>query len=69
MVPVKYPLRRRLKIDLGDADPRVPFFRSMVFASHTVHVTSEAKASPRMTACTSMSALTNIDQGDKSRGR
>ena len=33
----------------------------------TVHVTSEAKARPIMTAFTMMSADRNIDQGDNSR--
>src|SRR5439155_15531413 len=41
---------------------------SMVLASQTVHVTSEAKASPTMTACTTMSAFTNMFQGDRLRG-
>src|SRR5256886_13480251 len=41
---------------------------SMFLASHTVHVTTEANARPIMTACTSMSADMNIDQGDRSRG-
>ena len=40
----------------------------MVFASQTVQVTSEAKASPTMTACTTMSAFTNMFQGDRLRG-
>ena len=40
----------------------------MVFASQIVHVTSEAKASPTMTACTTMSAFTNMFQGDRLRG-
>src|SRR5437660_1157635 len=39
---------------------------SMIFAMNTVHVTSEAKASPIMTALTRMSADRNIDQGDNS---
>ena len=41
---------------------------SMFLASHTVHVTTEANTRPTMTACTSMSADMNIDQGDRSRG-
>ena len=40
----------------------------MVFASQTVHVTSDAMASPTMTPCTTMSALTNMFQGDRLRG-
>ena len=40
----------------------------MVLASQIVHVTSEAKASPTMTACTTMSAFTNMFQGDRLRG-
>src|SRR5437870_7575733 len=38
----------------------------MIFAMNTVHVNSEAKASPIMTALTRMSADRNIDQGDNS---
>jgi len=34
-------------------------------ASHTVHVTSEAKARPIITAFTTMSALRNIPHGDR----
>src|SRR6186713_307545 len=41
---------------------------SMVLASQIVHVTSEAKASPTITTCTTMSALTNMFQGDRLRG-
>src|SRR6516165_11787152 len=41
----------------------------MLLASHTVQVTTDAKASPTMTACTTMSAVKNIDQGERSRGR
>src|ERR1700694_907625 len=40
---------------------------SIIFAMKMVHVTSEAKASPIMTALTRMSADRNIDQGDNSR--
>ena len=40
----------------------------MVLASHTVQVTSEAKASPTMTAFTTMSAFMNMPQGDRLRG-
>src|SRR3984893_15987078 len=40
---------------------------SIVFAMQIVHVTSEAKASPSITALTRMSADRNIDQGDSSR--
>ena len=32
-----------------------------------VHVTSEAKARPTITACTTMSADLNIDHGENSR--
>lgn len=39
---------------------------SIIFAMKMVHVTSEAKASPIMTAFTMMSAERNIDQGDNS---
>src|SRR5262245_53387886 len=41
---------------------------SMVLASHTVQVTSEAKARPIMTAFTTMSAPRNMPQGDRLRG-
>ena len=41
---------------------------SVLFANQIVQVTSEAKASPTMTACTTMSALTNMFQGDRLRG-
>jgi hypothetical protein len=41
---------------------------SMVFESHTVHVISEASASPIITAFTTMSALRNMPHGDKLRG-
>src|ERR1700732_356926 len=40
---------------------------SMILAMKMVQVTSEAKASPIMTALTRMSADRNIDQGDSSR--
>ena len=33
---------------------------------NTVQVTTDAKASPIMTACTTMSAFMNIDHGDNS---
>jgi hypothetical protein len=42
---------------------------SKPFASHTVQVTTEAKARPTITALTTMSALRNIDHGDRSLGR
>ena len=41
---------------------------SMVLASQTVQVTSEAKASPTITAFTTMSALRNMPHGDRLRG-
>jgi hypothetical protein len=41
---------------------------SIVLASQIVHVTSEAKAKPTMTACTTRSAFTNMFQGDRLRG-
>ena len=41
---------------------------SMVFASQIVHVTSEAKASPIITAFTTMSAFMNMPHGDRSCG-
>src|SRR6202140_2732823 len=40
---------------------------SIILAMKMVHVTSEAKARPIMTALTKISADTNIDQGDNSR--
>src|SRR5690349_23343037 len=42
---------------------------SMLLASHTVQVTTDAKARPIMTALTTMSAAMNMLHGDKSRGR
>src|SRR4051812_48947927 len=41
---------------------------SRVLASHTVQVTTEAKASPIKTAFTTTSAPTNMPHGLKSRG-
>ena len=41
---------------------------SIDLASHTVQVTSEAKASPTSTAFTTGSALRNMPQGLRSRG-
>ena len=41
---------------------------SSVFASHTVHVTSDANAKPMITAFTTMSALRNMPHGDRSCG-
>ena len=41
---------------------------SMVLASQTVQVTSEAKASPIITAFTTISALRNMPHGDRFRG-
>ena len=40
---------------------------SIIFAMNTVQVTSEANASPTMTALTMISADRNIDHGDSSR--
>ena len=40
---------------------------SIIFAMNTVQVTSEANASPTMTALTMTSAARNIDHGDSSR--
>src|SRR5262245_18502919 len=41
----------------------------MLLASDRVHVTSEANTKPTMTAWTTMSAVKNIDHGDRSRGK
>src|ERR1700716_3269417 len=49
------------------AKPRWISDSSIIFAMKMVHVTSEANASPIMTALTSTSADRNIDQGDSSR--
>ena len=40
---------------------------SIIFAMKMVHVTSEAKARPIITALTRTSAARNIDHGDNSR--
>ena len=48
---------------------RLAFQSSIVFASQTVQVASEAKASPTMTIFTIGTALRNIPQGDRSRGK
>src|SRR5260370_27235662 len=40
---------------------------SIILAMKTVHVTSDAKARPTITAFTMMSADMNIDHGDSSR--
>jgi hypothetical protein len=48
---------------------RVDLLSSIVFANHTVQVTTDANASPSITACTNTSADKNIDQADRSRGR
>src|ERR1700732_1630570 len=48
---------------------RLAFQISIVFASQTVQVASEAKASPTMTIFTIGTALRNIPQGDRSRGK
>jgi hypothetical protein len=42
---------------------------SIIFTSHTVQVTTDANASRSMTACTNASADTNMDHGERSRGR
>ena len=47
---------------------RVAFHNSRFLASHTVQVTSEAKTRPTITIFTTMSALRNMPQGDRSRG-
>ena len=47
---------------------RVALHNSKFLASHTVHVTSDAKTRPTITTFTTMSALRNMPQGDKSRG-
>src|SRR5437588_3645012 len=49
---------------------RRPFtpISSMVLASHAVQVMTEAMTSPINTACTTMSALTNMPHGVRSRG-
>src|SRR5215467_10361960 len=41
----------------------------MLLANHTVQVTIEANTNPTMTAWTTTSAVKNMDQGDRSRGR
>ena len=41
---------------------------SRLFASHTVQVTTDAKARPIITAFTTQSACMNMPQGDRSRG-
>ena len=41
---------------------------SIVFASHTVQVTTDANAKPIITAFTMMSADMNMPHGDRSRG-
>ena len=41
---------------------------SSVLASHTVQVTTEANSSPIITTFTTMSAVRNMPQGDRSRG-
>src|SRR5262245_10444833 len=41
---------------------------SIALANQTVHVSTEAKASPTMTALTTMSAAMNIPHGERSRG-
>ena len=41
---------------------------SSVLASHTVQVTSEAKASPTITAFTTRSEFSNMPQGERSSG-
>jgi hypothetical protein len=48
---------------------RIATLSSMILASHTVQVTTDANASPSITPSTRTSADANIDQGDKSRGR
>ena len=48
---------------------RVAASSSMFLASHTVQVISEAKTRPTITDCTRMSAVMNIDHGERSRGR
>src|SRR6266404_6950731 len=60
-VSVSSRLRRRLAV-------AVLRRTSMVLASQIVQVTSEAKAKPTMTACTTTSAFTNMFQGDRLRG-
>ena len=47
---------------------RLAAISSRLLASHTVHVMTEAKASPISTACTTMLALRNMPQGLRSRG-
>src|SRR5262249_40744327 len=42
---------------------------SSVLATHTVQVTSDAKASPMITAFTTRSEFSNMPQGDRSSGR
>src|SRR5262249_26167012 len=42
---------------------------SQVLATHTVQVTSEAKASPMITAFTTRSEFSNMPQGERSSGR
>ena len=61
VVSLSSSLRRRLAIDVLRRS-------SMVFASHTVQVTSEAMARPTITAFTTMSAFTNMPHGDRLRG-
>ena len=63
------PASCRSRAGRGGAWPRSRLRRSsMVLASQTVQVTSEAKARPTITAFTTMSAFTNMPHGDRLRG-
>ena len=68
-----FPAARRLVALASTSRPRraerLALQSSIVFASQTVQVATEAKASPTMTAFTIGTALRNIPQGDKSRGK
>src|ERR1700681_2665398 len=59
----------RASLIMASARRNLPWIidSSIILAMKMVHVTSEAKASPIITALTSTSADRNIDQGDSSR--
>jgi hypothetical protein len=53
---------------IADRTCRRALRSSMVLASQTVQVTTDAMTSPTMTACTTTSAFINMPHGERSRG-
>ena len=64
----RFSSERADEIALNAAALRRDASSSIVLASQTVHVTTDANARPTITACTTMSADRNMPHGERSCG-